>query len=281
MNFIKNLKIKAKEKDSIVCMGMDPVLDRIPIKGNPEEVITTFYMDILEEMEQQNIWPAIVKPNIAFYEQYGFEGLKALKQLIPAYQKKGIPVLLDAKRGDIGKTSKAYAKNLFEFWKASAATIAPYMGSDSVGPFIDWCKKGKGVYILVRTSNKGAVDIQNLKVGGKPVYLKTCEKIVEWYEPGISVVVGATYPKELEEISEFFVKSGKEIPMLIPGVGSQGGTAQEVVGALKKTGNPLEIHRINSSSGINYAYEKEDTDDYAGAAVRAIERLNKEIGFSN
>jgi orotidine-5'-phosphate decarboxylase len=279
MNFLNKLKQKANEHNSIVCMGMDPIMERIPIKGKPEEVITKFYMDILDEIIKNNIKPGIVKPNIAFYEQYGFSGLRALKKLIPAYQNAGLPVLLDAKRGDIGKTSRAYAKSLFEFWNVDAITIAPYMGSDSVGPFIEWCDKGKGVIILVRTSNKGAVDLQNLKVDNKPIYMKTAEKLLEWFKPGVGAVIGATYPEELQQISEFFVKSGKEIPMLIPGVGSQGGTAEEVVEALKKTNNSLAIHRINSSSGINYAYEKENTKDYAGAAVRAIKKLNKQIKF--
>ncbi|MBN2423132.1 orotidine-5'-phosphate decarboxylase [Candidatus Woesearchaeota archaeon] len=280
MNFIEKLKEKAKENNSIVCMGMDPLLKRIPLQGNPEEVITKFYFDILERMIKENIKPAIVKPNIAFYEQYGFEGLRALKTLIQKYQEAGIPVLLDAKRGDIGKTSMAYAKSLFEFWGADAITIAPYMGSDSIDPFTDWCEQGKGVYVLVKTSNKGAVDLQNLKVENTPIYMKTAEKLAgEWHKTGIGSVIGATYPQELEEISRFFVDSGKQIPMLIPGVGAQGGTAQDVVNVLKKTNNPLAIHRINSSSGINYAYEKENSSDYAGAAVRAIEKLNKEINF--
>ena len=152
------------------------------------------------------------------------------------------------------------------------------MGSDSVGPFIEWCEKGKGIYILCRTSNKGAVDLQNLKVDGVPIYMKLAGKIIEWHIPGVGAVVGATYLEELEKISRFFVESKKEIPLLIPGVGSQGGSAREVVDVLKKTKNDVLIHRINSSSGINYAYMKSETSDYAKAAVDALEVLNKEIG---
>ena len=161
MSFAAKLAEKATEHQSIVCMGMDPVLEKIPIEDESiEEVISKFYLDILEAIVSDDAWPAIVKPNIAFYEQHGFGGLQALKTIIEAYQKQGIPVLLDAKRGDIGKTSKAYAKALFEFWGADAITIAPYMGSDSVGPFIEYGSQDKGVYILNRTSNKGAVDLQ-------------------------------------------------------------------------------------------------------------------------
>ncbi len=280
MTFIELLRQKAEEHKSIVCMGMDPVLEKIPIKGKPKKVIKKFYLKILDAMISENTKPAIVKPNIAFYEQFGLDGLKALKKIIQAYQEAGIPVIIDAKRGDIGKTSKAYAKALFEYWNADAITIAPYMGSDSVGPFIEYCNKGKGVYILVRTSNKGAIDLQNLEVDKTPIYMKTAEKVLEWNkDDGVGAVIGATYPAELEKISDFFVKSGKKIPFLIPGVGAQGGSAAEVTQALKKTNNELAIHRINSSSGINYAYMKQETDDFAGAAVKAIQELNKEIGF--
>ena len=280
MTFTDHLIKKSKETNSIVCMGLDPVLEKIPLKGTTEQVLVKFFQDILDAATSENTLPSIVKPNIAFYEQYGFEGLRALKKIITAYQKQDIPVLLDAKRADIGKTSAAYAKNLFDFWGADAITVAPYMGTDSVSPFIEYCKKDKGVYILARTSNKGAVDLQNLMVDKTPLYMKTAQKITEWSkDSGVGAVVGATYPKELEAISKLFVQSRKQIPLLIPGVGAQGGSAKEVVQALKNTKNNLSIHRINSSSAILYAYQKQDTDDYAGAAVKAIKQLNKEIDF--
>jgi orotidine-5'-phosphate decarboxylase len=109
--------------------------------------------------------------------------------------------------------------------------------------------------------------------------MKLAENIIQWHKPGVGAVVGATYLEELEEICRFFVGSKKEVPLLIPGVGSQGASAGEVVEVLKKTSNDILIHRINSSSGINYAYMKKDTSDYATAAVDAIEILNKEIGL--
>ena len=278
MSYVDDLRERAKNVKSIVCMGMDPVIEKIPIKGDTCKVIEEFYLGILKEMNKRNLYPAIIKPNIAYFEQYGFDGLNALKTIISQYKSSGIPTLLDAKRGDIGKTSKAYAKSAFEFWDSDAVTIAPYMGTDSVEPFIAWCEKGKGVYILCRTSNKGAADLQDLKVDGVPVYMKLAENIIQWHKPGVSAVVGATYLEELEKISRFFVESKKEVPLLIPGVGSQGGSAGEVVEVLKKTKNDILIHRINSSSGINYAYIEKGSSDYAAAAVDALETLNKEIG---
>ncbi len=279
MSYIDDLRERAKDVKSIVCMGMDPVIEKIPIDGDTRLVIEEFYLGILKEMEKRDSYPAVVKPNIAYFEQYGFSGLSALKTIISQYKSSGIPTLLDAKRGDIGKTSIAYAKSVFEFWSSDSVTIAPYMGADSVGPFIDWCQKGKGVYILCRTSNKGATDLQDLKVDGVPVYMKLAENIIKWHRPGVGAVVGATYLEELEGISKFFVNSRKDVPLLIPGVGSQGGSAKEVVEALHKTGNDIHIHRINSSSGINYAFVEKDTSDYAKAAVDALETLNEEIGL--
>ena len=279
MSYLNDLRERAKAVKSIVCMGMDPIVEKIPIKGEPRQIIEEFYLDILKEMNQRDSYPAVIKPNIAYFEQYGFDGLNALKTIITQYKSSGIPVLLDAKRGDIGKTSTAYAKSVFEFWNSDAVTIAPYMGCDSVEPFIEWCEEGKGVYILCRTSNKGAVDLQDLKVDGVPVYMKLAESILQWHKPGVGAVVGATYLEELEEISRFFVGAEKEIPLLIPGVGSQGASAGEVVEVLNKTDNDILIHRINSSSGINYAYIEKDISDYAMAAVDAIEILNKETGL--
>ena len=278
MSYLDHLRVRAKKAKSIVCMGMDPIIEKIPIKGEPCRIIEEFYIHILKEMNIRNSHPAIIKPNIAYFEQYGIDGLNALKSIISQYKSSGIPILLDAKRGDIGKTSTAYAKSVFEFWDSDAVTIAPYMGSDSVEPFIEWCDQEKGVYILCRTSNKGAVDLQDLKVDGVPVYMKLAENIIRWHKPGVGAVVGATYLDELEEISRFFVESKKEIPLLIPGVGSQGGSAGEVVDVLKKTNNDILIHRINSSSGINYAYIEKNTSDYATAAVDALETLNQDIG---
>ncbi|MAG15949.1 orotidine-5'-phosphate decarboxylase [Candidatus Woesearchaeota archaeon] len=263
MNFVKKLIKSAEEKNSIVCLGMDPVLEEIPInEQSPSKKIVKFYSDIIEATHDSI---GAVKPNYAFFAQYGFPGLRALKKVISVCKNKKLPVILDAKRGDIGKSSAAYAKEVFEFWKADAVTISPFMGKDSVEPFIKYCGKGKGVYILTRTSNPGAADLQD--------YQKTAAKVKEWHTEGVGAVVGATNVAELKEINEIF--DGK-MPLLIPGVGAQGGSAKEIVEAL---GENIKLHRINSSSGINYVYKKQDTDDYAGAAAKAVKELNGEIGI--
>ena len=276
MTYLDLLRQSTDRTNSIICVGLDPVLEKIPLQGDPEAVITKFYIELINAFVGEDCLPGAFKPNSAFYEQYGFEGLRALKKVIMACRAEHIPVILDAKRGDIGKTSTAYAKAVFDFWQVDSLTVAPYMGSDSVQPFMEYCDKGKGLYILARTSNKGAVDFQDLKPDGVPLHVHVAKKIIEWAKPGTGAVVGATYPEELQEIATLFVKAGKEMPLLIPGVGGQGGSIAEVMRALNHAGYDLRLCRINSSSGINYAYEKQGTDDYAGAAVKALQQLNKE-----
>ncbi len=203
----------------------------------------------------------------------------ALKKIIKKYSEKGFHIILDGKRGDIGKTAEAYAKSVFRVWKADAVTVNPYLGHDSIKPFLNF--KNKGVYVLNRTSNKSAVEIQDLKINNERVFEKVSDLIIRHYSEGIGSVVGATYPEDLEKISKKFVDSGKKIPLLIPGVGKQGGSGKEATDILKKTNNPLWLHRVNSSSGISYAWmknKKQDYDeDYAGAAVKEIKRLIKEL----
>ena len=190
----------------------------------------------------------------------------------------GVPVILDSKRGDIAKSSENYAEEAFGKWRADAVTVSPYMGSDSVLPF---AREGKGVYILNRTSNPGAADIQNMltldAVDEKelyPFYISVAHRIAHWASdhPGIGAVVGATSMKELGEIAEYY--AGREIPMLIPGVGSQGGSASDVIASLKSAGYPLALARINSSSGLTHPWKKgaapEDWLDRVMAAVHAL-----------
>jgi orotidine-5'-phosphate decarboxylase len=282
MNYVELLKETAEKNQSIVCMGLDPVLERIPLTdGNAEEKIVNFYNNIFDACVAEDALPGVVKPNYAFYAQYGFKGLRALKQVIERAKQEKLPVILDAKRGDIGKTSAAYALEAFEFWQADCLTIAPFMGRDSVMPFIKWCEeKGKGVYILNRTSNPGAKELQNLTVGDQPLYAKVSQLIVDWGKEGkgnVGAVVGATSPEELREISKFYALADLPVPLLIPGVGAQGGSAADVMKILKETGANPFIERINSSSGINYAFEKAGTDDFAGAAAKAVKQLNEEI----
>ncbi|MFA5105590.1 MAG: orotidine-5'-phosphate decarboxylase [Candidatus Micrarchaeia archaeon] len=283
-DYVSSLMAYADRKKSIVCLGADPVLEKIPDNGKgTEERIAGFFSDIftgIRESQDPAHSIASVKPNYAYFAQYGFEGLRALKRVIDD-AKKDWQVILDVKRGDIGASSAAYAKEAFEFWGADAITVAPYMGHDSLSPFFEYCKRGKGVYVLVRTSNPGSADFQSLNAGdaGNPLFLEVAAKLASWHENGVGAVVGATDIAELEKVSDYFAGTGKHVPLLIPGVGAQGGSAGEAIAMLKKSGGRLAaMHRINSSSGITYCYLKKGSSDPAGAALDEIGRLNSEIG---
>jgi orotidine-5'-phosphate decarboxylase len=272
-----------------VCVGMDPVLGKIPTTGSPEDRLKSFYGEMLEAMLAKNVLPAAVKPNIAYFEAIGLPGLAVLKDLIAAFRQAGVLVVLDAKRGDISSTSAAYAKMAFEVFGADAVTAAPYMGIDTIKPFQDNARD-QGIYVLVRTSNASAKDFQELLVqtpaGHVPLYRKVAEKLAEWQDGNLGAVVGATAPKELEELLRYWVGQGKDLPVLIPGIavsgvsGGQGGSVTDVYRAVRDAGSDPMLHLINSSSGINYAYEKYPTLAPAEASVRALEELIAEIGKS-
>jgi orotidine-5'-phosphate decarboxylase len=260
-----------------VCFGLDPVLSLIPAEaGTPEDKIRKFYFDILEEFLKRNIKPAIVKPNSAYYECVSLEAMQVLAEIIATYRREGIPVILDAKRGDIGKTSEAYSKAAFDVYGADAVTVSPWMGSDSVKPFL---REKNGIYVLLRTSNKGAADFQSTEN-----VRAVAQKILEWDNGSVGAVVGATSPHELTEIANFISGQKKEIPFLIPGVsipgvpGGQGGDAKTVMRALSEGGFKKNIHVLNSSSGLSYAWQaKGKASEYASACADALERLVESI----
>lgn len=276
MNYINLLKESAEKYSSIVCLGLDPVIEDIPEKdGTPGERIYKFYENILNILVKKNIYPGAVKPNYAFYAQYGIDGIIFLEKVITIYKKAGIPVILDYKRGDIGKTAAAYAKEAFDFFKSDAVTLSPYLGYDSIEPYIK-NYPDKGYYILTKTSNASSGEIQDVQTGGKDFFLHIADMIVKWYHPGIGSVAGATYPEQLDKINNTFIKSGKEIPFLIPGVGTQGGSISEVMAVLRKCPD-VRIHRINASSSINYAYKTYKDMKYDVAASEALKQMNEEI----
>lgn len=280
MNWCESLTYYSKKYKSIVCMGLDPVLEDIPIKKeSPRNTIVAFYEGILNKCLQMHIYPACVKPNYAFYAQYGIEGIQALRDVIAVFRDEGFPVILDVKRGDIGKTATAYAKEAFEFFNADAVTLSPYLGLDSIKPFTG-NYPDKGHYVLVKTSNKSSREIQDIAVNNEPLYLIITKKIIEWYAPGIGAVVGATFPKQLQDIITVFEESGKDIPLLIPGIGTQGGDTEAITNILNGSKNK-SLHRVNASSSINYAYKESQYQSmhYDEAAVEALKILNDTLGY--
>lgn len=279
MNYTELLKNASSRNSSIVCMGLDPLLDEIPIAlSTKRDTIISFYEGILNKIVQRGVLPSAVKPNYAYYAQYGFEGIEALVSLIKTFKGNGIPVILDVKRGDIGTTAAAYSRESFDFYKADAVTLSPFLGIDAIAPFMD-LYPDKGYYILNKTSNRSSTEIQDLLVDSAPLFSHVSKKIIEWHRPGMGAVVGATYPEQLSLISEIFIGSGKEIPLLIPGIGAQGGSVDEVCAILALYPDP-RIHRINSSSAINYAYKKHKGMRFDDAAAEALAVLTEEINRS-
>jgi len=283
----RRLLERTRKVGNSLCVGLDPVLQKLPqVEGSPADRIRRFYADLLEAMAKRRLYPAAVKPNIAYFEALGIETLEVLRQLTAEYRSEGIFVVLDAKRGDISTSSGAYATMAFETFAADGVTVAPYMGSDSIGPFQQKAK-AQGIYVLVRTSNPGARDFQDLTVDlgqGRrlPLYRVVAEKLVEWDRGDLGAVVGATAPRELEELVVFWRSLGKEIPMLIPGISvggiGQGGDIKEIIRAIRNAGGDSNLHLFNSSSGVNYAYERFSGMDPAEASLKAMEELLKGMG---
>lgn len=306
MNFADKLIEAIKQKGSPICVGLDPILDKIPgtliniasEKHGPTlvaaaEAVLNFNKGIIDAVH--DLVP-VIKPQLAFFEMLGFQGIWAFEETCKYAQEKGLLVIADAKRGDIGTTAKAYAKAFLgevnvlgkrqPIFNADAVTINPYMGYDSVQPFIEVARKyNKGTFVLVKTSNVSSGDFQDRIVdeSGLKIHEFAGHYVESWGANDIGVngyssvcaVVGATFVSELKKLrgimpSTFF---------LIPGYGAQGGTANDVKPAFDLDGLGAII---NSSRGINYAYESLDgfsPDAYGEAARAAVLEMKADLGY--
>lgn len=273
MNYLTKLAKTAEQNNSIVCIGLDPIMEKIPIKGKPAEIIPKFFSEILSAMSNESSKPSAAKLSYALYAQYGFPGLRALKRVINLCHKEKLLVILDAKRVDYGQAAAAYAKELFQLWNADAATIVPYFGAKAMQPILDYCESGKGVYLVNRVS--GYDDLQNLEYDGMQMYLRISHRIIDWHKQGIGAVISADQ-HEFEKVMSFFVHSRKEVPIFVPDV--EEGFASQIADLMKRIGTEIGLHRLNCDSLV-LSHEKEKTSDYIGAAVKAFKRLNSEIGF--
>ena len=259
MNFIDKLLAANRRNKSLLCVGLDPDPELMPKVG-----LLEFNKAIIDNTADL---VCAYKPNLAFYEALGVDGLRVLQKTIE-HIPDHVPIIGDGKRGDIGNTARAYAKALFVTFGFDAATVSPYLGFDSVEPFIGY--KEKGVFILCRTSNPGAVDFQNLvDAQGIPLYEAVARKAREWNAHGnIGLVVGATYTDELKAIRRLC----PEMPILIPGIGAQGGDLAATVkyGVDAQGGNAI----IAVSRQILYASKEKD---FAQAARHNAQELRDSI----
>jgi orotidine-5'-phosphate decarboxylase len=269
MRFIEKLRRKAAENRSWLCVGLDPDPERLPSPLRGRDLRTAIYEFLTRIIEATSDLVCAYKPNIAFYEALGtgfIELLGQLRERIPA----DIPVILDAKRGDIASTSEKYAVAAFDVFGCDAVTVSPYLGYDSIEPFLSY--RDRGIFLLCRTSNPGARDLQDLVCEGRPLYEVVAERAKAWRARGegeLGLVVGATYPEELKRVRAIV---GDEMALLVPGVGAQGGDLAEAVRAARNSRGENAI--ISVSRGVLYA---SDGDDFSDAARREAQRLRKEI----
>ncbi len=240
--FYQKIKKNFSERHNLLCLGLDPDPEKIPLSfGSGFLGIENFLENVIKETADKVI---CYKPNISFFEALGLDGLKLLEKIIK-FIPINVPIILDAKRGDIGNTSKMQAKFIFDYFNADAITLHPYMGYDSLAPFFEY--KSKFCFVLALTSNPSAIDFekQNLQ-NNTPFYQKVAEKVIEWNQTtnNIGLVVGGTQ-KELSHLREF----NNDLLYLIPGIGAQGGNYHEI----KKIGiNNDNLALINVSRSILY-----------------------------
>lgn len=259
MNTREKLARRQKAVNNPLCIGLDTEPERIPAclqaQGIQDaELMATFNLAIIQATHD---YCSAYKINTAFYEQYGSEGFRALEQTLAAIPS-DIVVILDAKRGDIGNTSRAYSRAAFEHFGADAVTVAPYMGWDSLEPFLAY--RERMVFILALTSNKSSADFQQLDIGGKPLYHHVVETARSWASAEqVGFVVGATHPLELQKLRAI----APDNVFLIPGIGAQGGDVQTTVKA--NQGKPA-IFTV--SRAIVYASGTENFADAARAAAQ-------------
>jgi orotidine-5'-phosphate decarboxylase len=258
IGFTEKLDNAAAKNRSWLCVGLDPVLDKLPegIARTPSGVVD-FCQEIIKATSGV---AAAYKPNIAFFEAFGADGWNMLADSI-AVVPDHIPVILDAKRGDVGHTAKAYAEAYFGVLGVDAVTANPYLGRDAVEPFATW--PGKAAIMLCLTSNPSAVEIQGMDVAGEPLYLRVARRIGEW-DGTYGLVVGATKAEMIGDVRAV----SPETVFLIPGVGAQGGDLEKSVtlGARASGGGAL----INASRAVIYASNGPDFAETAGVAAESV-----------
>ena len=276
MNFKQKIDKKIQINNSCVCVGLDSDYNKIPkfLKNNNSASQTIFNFN-KQIIDQTIDLVCAYKPNVAFYEAKGIEGLKALKKTVSYIKKKDseVVIIADAKRADIGNTNLGYVSSFFDHYNFDAITVHPYLGKEALKPFLQ--RKDRGIIILCKTSNTGAGEFQDLtvqdsKFGTLPLYKNVAHHIVNSWNKNknCSLVVGATYPQELKEVRKIV----EDMPILIPGIGAQGGDIEKTVKAGRdKNGRGMII---NSSRGIIFASSDEN---FAEIAREKTEKLRKSI----
>ena len=266
MSFVEKICRMVKKNNSLLCVGLDIDIEKIPPHLDKNKDLFYFNKEIIDATLD---YICCYKINTAFYEVLGVDGIELLKKTIE-YIPKDIPIILDGKRNDIGNTARMYAREMFEFYDADATTVNPYLGWDGIEPFLRYVNKY--VFVLCRTSNPSAKDFQDLIIEDQniPLYQTVAHKIKEWNKNhNCGAVVGATYPEEIKLVRDIIED---EPFILIPGVGKQGGDLEKAV----RYGTNSEGERaiINVSRSIIYAGRGKD---FASTSGKEAKRIQEEI----
>lgn len=300
--FVQRLHNRQSRIGNGICVGIDPRLDQLPKElvararsgggSEPEQAARAFEEFSLRVLDVVADLVPVVKPQAAFFEELGPAGTSVLARVQRVARAKGLVVVCDAKRGDIGTTAEAYARGYLAGedpdaapWAADALTVNPYLGKDTLEPFIQTAReRGAGIYVLVRTSNPKSGTFQDPKTDGVTIYERVANLVEEWsaelrgaddYGP-VGAVVGATYPAELVALRQRM----PHVPILVPGYGAQGGTAKDVAAAFDAQGLGAVV---NSSRGIIFAYnqpryrERFGPDQWEEAVRAAVEEMRADL----
>ncbi len=296
-SFPDRLAEAVRAKGNPLCVGIDPRWESLPQllrakhnDGSLRGVARAYEEFGLRVLDLVAAVVPVVKPQAAFFEACGPEGFSALRKILHRARELGLITILDAKRGDIASTATAYAdaafagvtidSRLHPVWDADALTVNPYLGRDAMEPFIESARRsGRGLFVLVRTSNPGAGLFQDLDCGGRPLYEHVAQAVGAWNRENlgecglgdVGAVVGATHPMELQRLRQLL----PDVWFLVPGYGTQGGTASDVAGAFRKDGLGAII---NSSRGITFPFQASDPNwerAIATATAETIEALKK------
>lgn len=258
MTYAERLKARLTTTGSALCVGLDPRPDSTDggVDGVPE-----FLRRVVGETAE---YAAAFKPNMAYFEAMGLRGIEILEGLL-GEMPEDVPVILDAKRSDIGETQKYYARSYFENWKVDAVTLNPFLGYDTLEPFLDW--EGKGVYLLAVTSNPGSVDFQRRDCEGKAVFERVGDLCVRAQSEGRKTTAGLVVG--LTNADGEVLANLPDVPLLIPGLGAQGGSLDALRGSGREAASV-----VNVSRGITYA---EGNSDYAGLARHWAGEITKSL----
>jgi orotidine-5'-phosphate decarboxylase len=279
MNFADRLADASRAKNSVVVLGIDPQLDAPGAPGIPHGfTLARFCCEIVEACARSAI---AVKPQLAFYEARGLEGMRAFCEVVKLARKLGLITIADAKRGDIGTTSAAYAEAFLGEgdFSCDAVTVNPYQGSDAVMPFIAKVRSGgRGVFVLVKTSNPSSGEFQDLNAPSRPIWESVASRVNGWGSDfigasglsSVGAVVGATYPVQARRARELMPSA----TILVPGYGKQGGTAADAVASARADGSGFIV---NASRSLLYAYQTKDGAKPIEAAAEYAESMRQEL----